>query len=185
VPSRGGLSSENERWKTRFGKPRSKLPAHWKSIRLASFPAGLDLMKRRAVFLGKADQLDNATFHAARRRLRRQASLTTFALWPFWPHNFVATNWLSDKTRSENQRKARGFGSVSIRHEIRLGLLYVRCLVRKSRGHSGCWNRPANFFIDFLRCVSLRDQGHGFSPSKCGSFAIAEERRFPPSAQRV
>jgi hypothetical protein len=55
-------------------------------------PAGLDLMKREAVFLGKADQLDNATFHAARRRLRRQASLTTFALWPFWPHNFVATN---------------------------------------------------------------------------------------------
>jgi TnpA family transposase len=26
-------------------------------------------MKREAVFLGKADQLDNATFHAARRRL--------------------------------------------------------------------------------------------------------------------
>ena len=52
----------------------------------------IDLMKREAVFLGNAEQLDNATFHAARRRLRRHASLTAFALWPFWPHNFVATN---------------------------------------------------------------------------------------------
>jgi len=49
-------------------------------------------MKKEAVFLGKPDRLDNTTFHAARRRLQRQASLTTFALWPFWPHNFVATN---------------------------------------------------------------------------------------------
>ena len=52
----------------------------------------IGLMKKEAVFLGKPDRLDNATFHAARRRLRRQAALTTFALWPFWPHNFVATN---------------------------------------------------------------------------------------------
>jgi hypothetical protein len=52
----------------------------------------IDLMKREAVFLGKAEQLDYATFHAARRRLQRQATLTTFTLWPFWPHNFVATN---------------------------------------------------------------------------------------------
>jgi len=52
----------------------------------------IGLMKKKAVFLGKPDRLDNATFHAARRRLRRQASLTAFALWPFWPHNFVATN---------------------------------------------------------------------------------------------
>ena len=50
------------------------------------------LMKREAVFLGKPDRLDDAAFRAARRRLRRQASLTTFALWPFWPHNFVATS---------------------------------------------------------------------------------------------
>jgi hypothetical protein len=49
-------------------------------------------MKKEAVFLGKPDRLDIATFEAARRRLRRQASLTTFGLWPFWPHNFVATN---------------------------------------------------------------------------------------------
>jgi len=52
----------------------------------------INLMKKEAVFLGKPDRLDNATFEAARRRLRRQASLTTFALWPFWPHNFVASN---------------------------------------------------------------------------------------------
>jgi hypothetical protein len=49
-------------------------------------------MKREAVFLGKAEQLDYPTFHAARRRLQRQATLITFTLWPFWPHNFVATN---------------------------------------------------------------------------------------------
>ena len=52
----------------------------------------IGLMKKEAVFLGKPDRLDNATFHAAHRRLRRQASLTAFALWPFWPHNFVATD---------------------------------------------------------------------------------------------
>jgi hypothetical protein len=52
----------------------------------------IGIMKREAVFLGTPDRLDNATFRAARRRLQRQASLTTFALWPFWPHNFVATN---------------------------------------------------------------------------------------------
>jgi hypothetical protein len=54
--------------------------------------SSIDLMKREAVFLGKAEQLDYPTFHAARRRLQRQATLTTFTLWPFWPHNFVATN---------------------------------------------------------------------------------------------
>jgi hypothetical protein len=51
----------------------------------------IGLMKREAVFLGKTDRLDNATFVATRRRLRRQGAMTTFALWPFWPHNFVAT----------------------------------------------------------------------------------------------
>jgi len=52
----------------------------------------IELMKKEAVFLGRPDHLDNTTFHAARRRLRRMAALTTFALWPFWPHNFVATH---------------------------------------------------------------------------------------------
>jgi hypothetical protein len=52
----------------------------------------IDLMKREAVFLGRPDHLDNATFRAARSRLRRLAALTTFALWPFWPHNFVVTH---------------------------------------------------------------------------------------------
>jgi hypothetical protein len=50
----------------------------------------IDLLKREAVFLGKPDRLDNATFRAARERLRWQPSLTT--LWPFWPYHFVATN---------------------------------------------------------------------------------------------
>jgi hypothetical protein len=62
------------------------------SIAHANLRKLIDLMKREAVFLGKAEQLDNATFHADRRRLQRQATLTTFTLWPFWPHNFVATN---------------------------------------------------------------------------------------------
>src|SRR5438067_1598749 len=52
----------------------------------------IDLMKREAVFLGRPDHLDNAAFQAARRRLRRQGSLTAFSLWPFWPLSFVATN---------------------------------------------------------------------------------------------
>jgi hypothetical protein len=52
----------------------------------------IKLMKREAVFLGKPDRLDNATFRKARGRLRRQGALTAFALWPFWPHFFVVTN---------------------------------------------------------------------------------------------
>ncbi|MBV8140949.1 MAG: hypothetical protein JOZ60_02770 [Verrucomicrobia bacterium] len=51
----------------------------------------MELMKKEAIFLGRPDHLDNTTFKAARRRLRRMATLTTFALWPFWPHNFVTT----------------------------------------------------------------------------------------------
>ena len=52
----------------------------------------IDLMKREAVFLGKPDHLDNAAFQATRRRLRRLSAVTVLALWPFWPHNFVATH---------------------------------------------------------------------------------------------
>jgi hypothetical protein len=52
----------------------------------------VDLMKKEAVILGKPEHLDNAAFHAARRRLQRRASFTAFALWPFWPRSFVATN---------------------------------------------------------------------------------------------
>jgi hypothetical protein len=62
------------------------------AIACANLRKFIDLMKREAVFLGKADRLDNVTFRAARRRVRRQATLTAFALWPFWPHNSVATN---------------------------------------------------------------------------------------------
>ena len=52
----------------------------------------IDFLKKEAVFLGKPNNLDNATFQAARLRLRRQASMTTLTLWPFWPHNFVLTS---------------------------------------------------------------------------------------------
>jgi hypothetical protein len=62
------------------------------AVARASLRKFIDLMKREAVFLGKADRLDNVTFRAARRRVRRQATLAAFALWPFWPQNFVATN---------------------------------------------------------------------------------------------
>jgi hypothetical protein len=51
----------------------------------------LNLLKKEAVFLGNPNRLDNSTFHAARRRLRRQAAFSAFTLWPFWPHNFVLT----------------------------------------------------------------------------------------------
>jgi len=62
------------------------------AIAQANLRGLIDLMKREAIFLGKPEHLDNATFHAVRRRLRRQGTLTAFELWPFWPHNFVATD---------------------------------------------------------------------------------------------
>jgi hypothetical protein len=58
----------------------------------ASLRAFIDLMKREAVILGKADRLDNVTFRVARRRVRREGTLTAFSLWPYWPQYFVVTN---------------------------------------------------------------------------------------------
>jgi hypothetical protein len=52
----------------------------------------IDLLKREAVFLGKPNRVDVSIFDSARRRLRRQASVSTFTLWPFWPLNFVLTS---------------------------------------------------------------------------------------------
>ena len=49
----------------------------------------VDFLKKESVFLDKPNQLEKGAFDAARRRLRRHASLTSFTLWPFWPHNFV------------------------------------------------------------------------------------------------
>ncbi|HYY28064.1 MAG TPA: hypothetical protein VE860_08985 [Chthoniobacterales bacterium] len=49
-------------------------------IAQASLRKLINLMKREAVFLGKPDRLDNATFREARKRLRRQASLGGRAL---------------------------------------------------------------------------------------------------------
>ena len=49
----------------------------------------VDLLKKEAIFQGKPNRIDSETFRATRIRLRRRASMTTFTLWPFWPHNFV------------------------------------------------------------------------------------------------
>jgi hypothetical protein len=62
------------------------------AIAHASLRKFVDILKKEAVFLGKPNYLDNTTFHAARRRLRRQGSLSAFTLWPFWPHSFVLTS---------------------------------------------------------------------------------------------
>jgi hypothetical protein len=62
------------------------------AIAHANFKKFVELMKKEAVFLGQPGQLDNVSFHAARRRMGREALLTTFTLRPFWPHNFVATH---------------------------------------------------------------------------------------------
>jgi hypothetical protein len=62
------------------------------AIAQANLKKFVERMKKEAVFLGQPGQLDNVSFHAARRRMGRQAFLTTFTLWPFWPHNFVATH---------------------------------------------------------------------------------------------
>lgn len=71
---------------------QNRLASEDVAIAHANLGKFVEFMKREAVFLGRPDHLDNATYHAARRRLRRLAVLTTFTLWPFWPHNFVATH---------------------------------------------------------------------------------------------
>jgi hypothetical protein len=43
------------------------------------------LARIETVFLSQSGQLEYAALDGARRRLREQASLTTLALWPFWP----------------------------------------------------------------------------------------------------
>jgi hypothetical protein len=51
----------------------------------------IELLKNEAIFLGTTWRLDSNTFRATRKRLRLRASMTTFELWPFWPHNFVVS----------------------------------------------------------------------------------------------
>jgi hypothetical protein len=50
--------------------------------------AFVQLMKSEAVFLGRPERLDKETLRAAHRRLERKGLLSTFTLWPFWPHQF-------------------------------------------------------------------------------------------------
>ena len=52
----------------------------------------IQLMKTEAVFIGHADRLDKACFHAAHRRLERRSILSQFTLWPFWPNEVVMNN---------------------------------------------------------------------------------------------
>jgi hypothetical protein len=70
---------------------QGRLAAEDLALAHANLRKFVDLLKREAVFLGKPNQIDSSTFHAARRRLRRQSSISTFTLWPFWPLNFVLT----------------------------------------------------------------------------------------------
>jgi hypothetical protein len=48
------------------------------------------LLKKEAIYLGTSSRLDINTFRSIKKKLRLRASLTSFDLWPFWPHNFVA-----------------------------------------------------------------------------------------------
>ena len=52
----------------------------------------IQLMKTEAVFLGHTDQLDKDCFQAAHRRLEGHSRVSQFALWPFWPNDFVMNN---------------------------------------------------------------------------------------------
>ena len=47
------------------------------------------LVKIETVFLSPSKQLECDALYAARRRLQQQASLTAFALWPFWLDEFM------------------------------------------------------------------------------------------------
>jgi hypothetical protein len=60
------------------------------AIAEASIKTFISLMKTEAVVLGHADRLDIETLRAAHRQLERRGRITTFTLWPFWPHEFVA-----------------------------------------------------------------------------------------------
>jgi hypothetical protein len=46
-------------------------------------------MKTEAVVLGHADRLDIEALRAAHRQLERRGRITTFTLWPFWPHELI------------------------------------------------------------------------------------------------
>jgi hypothetical protein len=58
------------------------------AIAKANIKTFIGLMKTEAVVQGHADRLDIETLRAAHRQLERRG--TTFTLWPFWPHEFVA-----------------------------------------------------------------------------------------------
>jgi hypothetical protein len=59
------------------------------AIAQANIKMFIKLMKTEAVVLGHADRLDIETLRAAHRQLERRGRITTFTLWPFWPHEFV------------------------------------------------------------------------------------------------
>lgn len=65
------------------------------AIATANIKTFINLMKTEALVLGHADRLDIETLRAAHRQLERRGRITTFTLWPFWPHEFVAPEEVS------------------------------------------------------------------------------------------
>jgi hypothetical protein len=59
------------------------------AIANANIKTFINLMKTEAVVLGHADRLDIEALRAAHRQLEQRGRLTTFTLWPFWPHELV------------------------------------------------------------------------------------------------
>jgi hypothetical protein len=49
----------------------------------------IEIMKTESLILGHADRLDADSFAGAQRKIARQAMVTSFTLWPFWPKEFV------------------------------------------------------------------------------------------------
>ena len=60
------------------------------AVAKANIKTFIGLMKTEAIVQGHADRLDIETLRAAHRQLERRGRITTFTLWPFWPHEFVA-----------------------------------------------------------------------------------------------
>ena len=60
------------------------------TIAKASIKTFIKLMETEALVLGHADRLDIEALRAAHRQLERRGRITTFTLWPFWPHEYVA-----------------------------------------------------------------------------------------------
>jgi hypothetical protein len=63
------------------------------TIATSNIKTFIHLMKTEALVQGHAERLDMESLHAAHRQLERKGRLTAFTLWPFWPHELVASDW--------------------------------------------------------------------------------------------